>query len=323
MNSEDRANEVRIVTFEDRFRGDFERLNLLWLEGFGLLESADLPYLRDPRGTILARGGEVYFALMDDRVVGACGVVPRGRDEFELVKLAVDPAARGAGIGRRLTETALEFARAAGASRITLCTNSRLTAALRLYERLGFEPCDPPADPDYATADVHLSRNLSTADSATRFRIAQDDLRSNEVHALLAEHLADMYSISPPESVHALGLEELRRPDVTFWTIWIEDHLAGCGALKALDPRRGEIKSMRTASAQRRRGVAKAMLLHILDEAKRRGYAELLLETGSQPEFLPARRLYEAFGFTYRGPFEGYRDDPNSLFMEKRLAARI
>lgn len=135
---------------------DFERLNRLWLEGHGLLEPADLPYLRDPRGTILEPGGQVYFALLAGRVVGACGVVPRRAGEFELVKLAIDPAARGHGIGRRLTESTLEFAEAAGAHSVTLCTNSKLTAAIRLYERLGFEHCSAPVVCGYATADVYM-----------------------------------------------------------------------------------------------------------------------------------------------------------------------
>lgn len=150
-------------------------------------------------------------------------------------------------------------------------------------------------------------------------KIEEGGLDDPEVHALLEEHLADMFRISPPESVHALDLSGLRRPEITFWTIRLDGALAGCGALKELGPDEGEVKSMRTAHAFRGRGVAKALLEHLLHEARRRGYARLFLETGAQPEFEPARRLYERFGFRYRGPFQGYREDPHSVFMERDL----
>jgi len=146
-----------------------------------------------------------------------------------------------------------------------------------------------------------------------------DDLRGPEIAALLQEHLRDMYRTSPPESVHALDLEGLRKPEITFWTIWDGDTLAGCGALKALDPQHAEIKSMRTASTHRRQGVATQMLQHILQEAKRRGYTQVSLETGAMDFFLPARTLYASFGFAYCAPFADYVEDPNSVFMTKQL----
>ena len=145
--------------------------------------------------------------------------------------------------------------------------------------------------------------------------IRLDDLRGPEIRALLEEHLANMRRISPPESVHALDLEALRRPGITFWTVWDGGRLLGCGALKQLDARHGEVKSMRTAEPARRRGVARAVLAHIVEEGRRRGYARLSLETGSQPFFAPAHRLYESFGFARSGPFDGYAEDPNSVFM--------
>ncbi|MBM3223961.1 MAG: GNAT family N-acetyltransferase [Candidatus Tectomicrobia bacterium] len=146
-----------------------------------------------------------------------------------------------------------------------------------------------------------------------------DDLRGPEIAALLQEHLRDMYRTSPPESVHALDLEGLRKPEITFWTIWDGDTLAGCGALKALDPQHAEIKSMRTAPTHRRQGVATQMLQHILQEAKRRGYTQVSLETGAMDFFLPARTLYASFGFAYCAPFADYVEDPNSVFMTKQL----
>jgi len=149
--------------------------------------------------------------------------------------------------------------------------------------------------------------------------IRVDDLSGPEIRALLDEHLRNMHSISPRESVHALDVDGLRQPDITVWTVWSGEHLLGCGALRELTARHGEVKSMRTAMAHRRTGVARAMLIHIIDEATRRGYDRLSLETGSQPAFEPARRLYASFGFDLCGPFEGYVNDPNSVFMTRRL----
>lgn len=141
-----------------------------------------------------------------------------------------------------------------------------------------------------------------------------DDLRGEAVQALLREHLASMRSISPPESVHALDLDGLRAPNITFWSAWRGDRLVGSGALKELDPDHGEIKSMRTAAECRRQGVGAVVLRHLLAEARRRGYRRVSLETGSQAAFAPARALYARFGFAVCGPFGDYRDDPNSAF---------
>lgn len=150
-------------------------------------------------------------------------------------------------------------------------------------------------------------------------RIEIDDLSRPEIHALLEEHLRNMYELSPPESVHALDLEKLRKPDITFWSAWDGDALLGCGALKELDPTHGEVKSMRTPAALRRRGAARALLTHIIDVARSRSYERLSLETGSMEAFRPAQLLYESFGFERCGPFADYREDPNSVFMTRRL----
>ncbi|WP_324615269.1 GNAT family N-acetyltransferase [Dyella amyloliquefaciens] len=146
-----------------------------------------------------------------------------------------------------------------------------------------------------------------------------DDLRSAEVAALLQEHLDDMALHSPAESIHALDLDKLRRPGITFWTLWEDGELLGCGAIKQLDETHGEIKSMRTSNRHRRKGVAAAMLQHILDEAQRRGYRRLSLETGSPAAFAPARALYERYGFLPCGPFGDYVEDPYSVFMTREL----
>jgi putative acetyltransferase len=146
-----------------------------------------------------------------------------------------------------------------------------------------------------------------------------DDPAGPKIRALLEEHLQDMRSISPPESVHALDLPALRGSDITFFSVWSGPELLGCGALRELDPLHGEVKSMRTATAHRRQGVAQAVLRHILGVAVSRGYRRLSLETGSQAGFEPARRLYERFGFAFCPPFGDYAEDPNSVFMTKRL----
>lgn len=149
--------------------------------------------------------------------------------------------------------------------------------------------------------------------------IKRDDLRGSEIYALLQEHLQSMALHSPPESVHALDIEALRKPDITFWTAWENEELLGCGALKELDSQHGEIKSMRTSSQHLRKGVATKMLTHILEEASRRRYRRLSLETGSMEAFAPARQLYAKFGFTYCEPFAAYVEDPYSVFMTREL----
>ena len=149
--------------------------------------------------------------------------------------------------------------------------------------------------------------------------IRVDDLSGPEIAELLREHLRNMHLHSPPESVHAMDLSRLRSPDITMWTAWEGADLLGCGALKELDAQHGEIKSMRTASRHLRKGIATALLRHILDEARKRSYRRLSLETGSMAAFAPARNLYARFGFRYCGPFADYVEDPNSVFMTREL----
>lgn len=150
--------------------------------------------------------------------------------------------------------------------------------------------------------------------------IRLDDLSGPEITALLTEHRRHLAEITEACSMHALDLSGLCRPEVTLWSVWNGNDLAGCGALKELDATHAEVKSMRTAQAHLRQGVASAVLQHIIAEAKRRGYRRLSLETGSSEYFEPARRLYAKFGFAPCGPFIGYGDDPNSFFMTMELA---
>src|SRR5437868_869467 len=157
-----------------------------------------------------------------------------------------------------------------------------------------------------------MSRLGSTWQFSSAVDIKVDDLRGAEIKALLEEHLAGMHSHSPPESVHALPIEGLRSPEITFWSVWEDGELLGCGALKELDPQHGEIKSMRTVSRHLRKGVGRAVLDHIIAEAKRRDYRRLSLETGSMAAFEPARQLYARAGFIYCEPFGTYIEDSNS-----------
>lgn len=144
-----------------------------------------------------------------------------------------------------------------------------------------------------------------------------DELHAPEIVQLLQEHLDDMALHSPVESIHALDLDALRQPEVTFWSLWQGDELAGGAALKKISPKHGEIKSMRTASAYLRQGVAGKILQHMVDVAKVRGYQRLSLETGSMAAFQPARLMYARFGFEYCQPFADYREDPYSTFMTR------
>ncbi|MEQ5999139.1 GNAT family N-acetyltransferase [Bacillus amyloliquefaciens] len=146
--------------------------------------------------------------------------------------------------------------------------------------------------------------------------VRKEDVTAPDVIALLQDHLKSMTMLSPTESIHALNADRLRQPDVTFWSARENGILLGCGALKELNSRHGEIKSMKTSPHHIRKGAAANRILrHMLEEARRRGYQRISLETGSMEAFLPARRLYEKAGFQYCNPFAHYKEDPNSLFM--------
>jgi len=150
-------------------------------------------------------------------------------------------------------------------------------------------------------------------------KIIEDNLQGDEIRQLLKEHHEDMLTHSPEESVHALDIDGLSQPNVTFWTIWSDGKLAGCGALKQLDDTHSEIKSMRTSKTFLRQGVAAKMLTHILEVARQRGYQRVSLETGTPDAFKPARKLYQNFGFTDCPPFGQYQEDPYSQFFTLQL----
>ncbi|HZH07061.1 MAG TPA: GNAT family N-acetyltransferase [Lautropia sp.] len=149
----------------------------------------------------------------------------------------------------------------------------------------------------------------------------RDDLSGPEIRNLIDMHLAHMRACSPACSVHAMPVERLREEDVTFWSAWEGERLAGCGALKALGSDHGELKSMRTAPNFLRQGVGERMLLHLLQEARARSYTRVSLETGRSPPFAAAQALYTKHGFAECGPFADYAEDPFSLFMTRTLQA--
>ena len=148
---------------------------------------------------------------------------------------------------------------------------------------------------------------------------APDDLSSAATRDLIAHHLAGMHASSPPESVFALDIDGLTHPDVTFFSARLGDELVAIGALKTVDPENGELKSMRVADAHLGTGAGRAMLRHLVAEARRRGMTTLWLETGSPDDFIPARRLYESEGFVECGPFGDYPENPFSVFMAASL----
>jgi putative acetyltransferase len=145
--------------------------------------------------------------------------------------------------------------------------------------------------------------------------IAVDDPRAEDVHALLERHLAYASEHSRPEDVHALDVDGLLDPSVTFFSARRDGALLGVGAIKQLAPDHAELKSMHTAQAARRAGVGRAVVDHLLGVARPRGYDRVSLETGSQDAFAPARSLYAAAGFVPCGPFSDYPDRPTSTFM--------
>ncbi|MFD6160773.1 GNAT family N-acetyltransferase [Nocardia sp. NPDC060256] len=169
-----------------------------------------------------------------------------------------------------------------------------------------------------ATAGARATDSTSTSSKLT-LRIVIDDLSGPEIAALLTEHVAELGAQSPAESMHALDLDALRRPEITVWSGWDGDTLAGCAALKQLDAEHAEIKSMRTAATHKRRGIASTLLRHLLAEATARGYRRVSLETGTQDFFTPAQKLYAAHGFEFCEPFGNYKLDPFSHFMTRTL----
>ncbi|MCW3837507.1 GNAT family N-acetyltransferase [Sphingomonas canadensis] len=148
-------------------------------------------------------------------------------------------------------------------------------------------------------------------------QIREGGLDDPRVTALLRMHLDDVRANPTPGGAHVLDVAGLKKPGVAFWTAWRGEDLLGCAALKEVEPGHGEIKSMRTVPDQVRRGAGSALMVHILSEARARGYRRLSLETGATPAFEAAQALYRHFGFTPANPFGEYKPDPLSIFMSR------
>ena len=159
-----------------------------------------------------------------------------------------------------------------------------------------------------------MGRGAGRSAELTGWRIVRDDLSHPDVVALVELHLRAAFENSPPGAVFALDLSGLRAADVSLWTLWEGEALLGMGALKQLDAAHGELKSMRTAPGQLRRGVARALLEHLIAEGRARGYRRLSLETGSNAPFAPARALYAGAGFVECDPFADYADTAFSRY---------
>lgn len=148
-------------------------------------------------------------------------------------------------------------------------------------------------------------------------KIKIDNLEDEKVKKLLLEHHNEMLKHSPAESVHALDITSLKATNITFWTAWIDDELAGFCALKKLNDPHAELKSMRTSSRFLRKGVAAELLNHLLLAARKSKFTRVSLETGTTDAFIPAQKLYKRFGFIECKPFSSYQDDPYSMFLTK------
>jgi putative acetyltransferase len=151
------------------------------------------------------------------------------------------------------------------------------------------------------------------------FVIGVDDPTRDDVRSLLEQHLGFARAVTPPEDVHALDLDGLLEPTITFFSLRVDGELLGVGAIKQLDDRHAELKSMHTAVAARRRGVGRAIVEHLLAVAAERGVRRVSLETGSGDAFAPARALYAGAGFAPCGPFGDYRPSPNSAYMTRLI----
>lgn len=174
-----------------------------------------------------------------------------------------------------------------------------------------------PAGGDLGRTSL-LSNHVSDQARST-LKIVQDDLRGSDIKALLEVHLKFARASSPSCSVHALDIDRLKDPSITFWSARHDGRLIGCIALKELSSTHGEIKSMHTASKARQTGVGHVLLDHLLAIARDRGYQRVSLETGSTVPFAPARRLYERFGFVQCPPFADYVEDGFSVCMTKEI----
>ncbi len=140
-----------------------------------------------------------------------------------------------------------------------------------------------------------------------------------EVNSLLTKHFIELRSVSPEGSAHVLDIPGLKIPSIKFWSLWDNDQLIGCGALKFLSEEHGEFKSIRVDDKHRKKGMGEKIISHLIYQAKKIGIKKLSIETGAGDFFLPARKLFSKFGFKKCPPFAHYKDDPNSCYYTLNL----
>lgn len=146
-----------------------------------------------------------------------------------------------------------------------------------------------------------------------------DDLSGEAIRALVIRHLSGMHEHTPAESVHAYDLSKLQHHSIRLWSAWADEELVGMGALRTIDTANGELKSMRVADTWLGKGVGRAILEHLIADARSLGMTRLWLETGSGAPFVPATALYESTGFVRCAPFDDYKPDPFSVFMTRTV----
>ncbi|MGH7498500.1 MAG: GNAT family N-acetyltransferase [Gemmatimonadales bacterium] len=151
---------AEVVTYREEYREHFERLNRAWIEQYFVVEEADREVFRDPAEAIIRPGGQIFFVVEGDEVLGTCAMIAHGPGVYEIAKMAVSPAARGKGYGDRLMDATVEFARRAGASKVVIVSNTVLTTAIRLYEKHGFVRVPLDQRERFARANIRLERRL-------------------------------------------------------------------------------------------------------------------------------------------------------------------
>jgi putative acetyltransferase len=137
---------------------------------------------------------------------------------------------------------------------------------------------------------------------------------NSEVNDLLKKHFIELRSVSPAGSTHVLDIDGLKDPSIKFWSLWEDNKLIGCGALKFLEKEHGEFKSIRVADEFRKKGIGERIINHLIEEAKKLEISKLSIETGAGEFFAPARKLFNKFGFKKSEPFAHYKVDPNSCY---------
>ena len=142
----------------------------------------------------------------------------------------------------------------------------------------------------------------------------EGNFSNSKVDELLKKHFIELRSVSPEGSSHVLDIPGLKDPSIRFWSLWDEEELIGCGALKTLEPDHGEFKSIRVADKFRKMKIGQKIISHLIDKSKQLGFKKLSVETGSGEFFAPARKLFEGFGFKTCKPFAHYKEDPNSCY---------